>query len=204
MKTNDERRLRPVRRPEPSPPIDKDYERRRLVAEGRWEEFCLYKVYLAGIGTPRSQLWADAIAKFEPMGVNVPDRQPTVPLEEQEDPMACVDDGKSPSERAGEAIGKKITDEQVSGSTTTREAVEWVATVLERSDVTVSEAPSQMAWSCYVWASSSPQNKSDFWRTMFSKLMPTKAQIDEDANRKGVGEDRVDAMVARLRAMDPG
>lgn len=82
----------------------------------------------------------------------------------------------------------------------TAKVVEWVASMIQVSDVKPKDAPSSEAWGMLVWARRSPVNESQFWGTIYGKLLPSRAQIDSELKYADDGM-RVEETADRLLAM---
>lgn len=72
-------------------------------------------------------------------------------------------------------------------------AVKWVGDVMCIRNITPSDAPSSLAWGLLQWINKSTANERDFITTMLSKLLPTKAQIDDSDNEQT--DDQLDSDV---------
>jgi len=62
-----------------------------------------------------------------------------------------------------------------------REVVMWVFNHAPVADVTVKDAPSPGAWDMLTWVRTGRENRTEFYRSFLSKLMPTRTQLDKDA-----------------------
>lgn len=62
------------------------------------------------------------------------------------------------------------------------EAVRWVADNMELEDPDPADCPSAAAWGMLSQCRNSAMFKSEFWRHTFTKLLPSKAQIDKEEN----------------------
>ncbi len=63
----------------------------------------------------------------------------------------------------------------------TRKAVMWVFENLPKKGLEPADSPSAGAWGLLLWAQESGANAADFYRSIWSKTLPTKAQIDHEA-----------------------
>ena len=110
-----------------------------------------------------------------------------------------VDAGRSDSavvEGATKAVfgGKKVATVKV---------VEWVASNMQVEDVSPADAPSSEAWGMLVWARRSPVNESQFWGSIYAKLLPSRSQIDGDQKYAEDGV-KVEEMAERLLRLREG
>jgi hypothetical protein len=76
--------------------------------------------------------------------------------------------------------------------------VEWVAKMLMVEDPAAGEAPSMEAWSMLCWARRSNANEAQFWGQIWSKMMPSKQQL-EAAERLSDDGSQVFAVIERVR-----
>lgn len=68
--------------------------------------------------------------------------------------------------------------------------VRWVAANILNMDAKPSDAPSKAAWGLLVWARSEP---SEFYRGPYTRLLPTKSQVDDEADQNT--DDQLDSDV---------
>jgi hypothetical protein len=87
--------------------------------------------------------------------------------------------------------GKKVATVKV---------VEWVASNMQVADVSPADAPSSEAWGMLVWARRSPVNESQFWGTIYAKLLPSRSAIEAEQRYSDDGV-RIEETAARLLQM---
>jgi hypothetical protein len=75
-----------------------------------------------------------------------------------------------------------------------REVVQWVFDFMEIDDVTPDMAPSSGAWGLLKWARASRNNKTEFYRTLYAKFIPSKAQIDNEDKFADDGRKQLDIL----------
>lgn len=63
-------------------------------------------------------------------------------------------------------------------------AVKWVGDTMAVNDATPDMAPSSLAWGLHQWIREDKLNKRDFITSMLSKLLPSKAQVDEESDEQ--------------------
>ena len=80
----------------------------------------------------------------------------------------------------------------------TPRTVEWVAANIRVSDASPDEAPSSEAWSMLCWVKGSPQAESQFWGQIYTKLLPTRQQLDQDTKMEDDGR-RVLTLIEKIR-----
>lgn len=76
--------------------------------------------------------------------------------------------------------------------------VEWVAKQMMVEDPVAEDAPSMEAWSMLCWARRSNTNEAQFWGQIWSKMMPSKQQL-EAAERLSDDGSQVFAVIERVR-----
>lgn len=186
-------------------------------SRGLWTEFVSIRERMKKEGTPAGECWLKAAQELSPemwgaAGASAAPRR----VEKKEDLPhgrsemgelhVVLDDGvvdkkvevKVPldgggEERATKAVfgGRKVS---------TIKVVEWVASNLQVEDVSPSDAPSSEAWGMLVWARRSPVNESQFWGTIYAKLLPSRSAIEAEQRYADDGS-RIEDTAARLLAM---
>lgn len=163
----------------------------------RWDEFVKVRESLKKGGVSPSDAWLAAAQTMDPATWGAapsvaPVSEPVKPSE----PAKPVDLPHVMSEvvdGAGKAVfgGKKVPTIRV---------VEWVASNLQVEDVGPQDAPSSEAWGMLVWARRSPVNESQFWGSIYAKLLPSRSQLDGLERQMDDGS-RVEELADRLLAM---
>jgi hypothetical protein len=92
-------------------------------------------------------------------------------------------------------VSKETFDEK---SCSTPRTVEWVAANIRVSDVEASDAPSSEAWSMLCWVKASPQAESQFWGQIYTKLLPSRQQLEQDGKMQDDGR-VVLGLISRLQ-----
>ena len=94
---------------------------------------------------------------------------------------------KKPIARIADFEGKKACSEF--------ENVRWVAANMEVGDVSPEDAPSSTAWGMLVYYQSNSMYKGEFWKTVYPKLLPTRASIGDEADADEVdGQDALNIL----------
>ena len=88
-------------------------------------------------------------------------------------------------------------DDFTEGQKGIRVAVEFTFDNMDVRGIKPSEAPSTGAWSMLKWARNSPTNKTTFYCTFVSRLLPSKSQLDLEANMEDDGRD-VERLIEQL------
>lgn len=115
---------------------------------------------------------------------------------------------KAASELLGREIGKKsepdlegivegVVFEETGASTP--ECVAWVAKHMMVKDAKPEQAPSSEAWSMLCWARRNNQNEAQFWGQIYTKLLPSRSQLDAEQRYKDDGR-KVLSIIERLKS----
>lgn len=185
-------------------------------SSGLWAKFVDTREKLKRSGVSPNEAWIAAAQQIDPekwgqTGYAGPGKAPPkedlprVRSEEVEDKVPdsgtaeVVDAGGSVSavvDGATKAVfgGKKVATVKV---------VEWVASNMQVEDVSPADAPSSEAWGMLVWARRSPVNESQFWGSIYAKLLPSRSQIDGDQKYAEDGG-KVEEMAERLLRLREG
>lgn len=146
----------------------------RLVREGRWESYVKDREQLR-TKYPLDEANARAAELYAPLPQGM---------------TAAVDPGDSPRpKRSGAPDAKKIDPSiettaetfKNKGTPTSREVLQWVADNYNRADVTAEEAPSGAAWNLMVAVRAGDRMQEIFWGQMFTKLLPSQKDLDEQS-----------------------
>ena len=121
-----------------------------------------------------------------------PEVKQRLKLDVKDEESVVVDDlpkGSSPTKAL--FGGKKVATVKV---------VEWVASNMQVVDVLPSDAPSSEAWGMLIWARRSPPNESQFWGSIYAKLLPSRSAIEAEQRYSDDGV-RLEDTVSRLLKM---
>lgn len=88
--------------------------------------------------------------------------------------------------------GETIQAEFASGNASTPECVSWVAKHMMVKDVSPKDAPSSEAWSMLCWAKRNNQNEAQFWGQIYTKLLPSRSQLEAEDRYKDDGRKVLD------------
>lgn len=94
--------------------------------------------------------------------------------------------------------GETDAAEFASGNASTPECVSWVAKNMMIRNVSPTDAPSSEAWSMLCWAKRNNQNEAQFWGQIYTKLLPSRNQLDADERFKDDGR-KVLGIIERLK-----
>lgn len=134
----------------------------RLRREGRWEAFVRRREELKASGTSAGDAWRMAAAEFPP---------PAAPASADPDGTA------EPPPDLSCLCGKS--------GVSMLEAVQWVFDHLDAPWVQPVDAPSAGAWSLRDWARRHPGNRAEFYTTFVPKMLPTRQQLEKQAEPDG-------------------
>lgn len=81
-------------------------------------------------------------------------------------------------------------------------SIAWVAKNLENKKVQMVDAPSAEAWGMLQSYRATEERKAEFWDSVFVKLIPPKAQLEEQHNDRVDGEGIIKACERLLRIRD--
>jgi len=164
--------------------------RKRVVDSGKWKEFVTAREKHKEAGKMPDDAWKAAYDEVmeDPLGSDDPPRERIVKTVKSE---------SRPTRRS-------VTELDVSGSVfeektcSTPRTVEWVAANIRVSDPKPEDAPSSEAWSMLCWVKSSPQAEAQFWGQIYTKLLPTRQQLDADNRMEDDGR-RVLSIIDRIK-----
>jgi hypothetical protein len=142
--------------------------RRELVEKGVWTRFCAKRNQYESEGMKPDEAYAQAASELL---------------------------GRDVAEKKAEAESLTGVVESATfadGGASTPECVAWVAKHMMIKDVQPSAAPSSEAWSMLCWARRNNQNEAQFWGQIYTKLLPSRSQLDaeqrfRDDGRKVLG-----------------
>jgi len=152
--------------------MDKRALRQELVRAGVWTRFCAMRNELESGGMKPNEAYAAAASKL-------------LDREVQEKEEASLD---------GVVESGVFTETGAS----TPECVSWVAKHMMVKDVLPEQAPSSEAWSMLCWARRNNQNEAQFWGQIYTKLLPSKSQLEAEQRYKDDGR-KVLSVIERLR-----
>ena len=171
----------------------------RLEKSNLWADFCIHRDWLIEQGETPVEAKERAVEAFLPRLEGWERENPTKKDDEkaaapfaaaQEPPESdcCPDEGASPSPSLPKAEVERrkkakpqtsliATDEFMSRECDIVEEIRWVAKNLEihESQLRKEDAPSAEAWSMLC---SYRKNKEDFWKEVFIRIIPSRAQLD--------------------------
>jgi hypothetical protein len=158
---------------------------------GRWDEFVGIREELKSAGVKANDAWLRAAQRMDSgvWGIG------------EDLPRGRSDAEDQVEEGGGEVVEKAATKAVFGGKRVpTVKVVEWVASNMQVEDVGPGDAPSSEAWGMLLWARRSPVNESQFWGTIYAKLLPSRSQIEAEQRYTEDGS-RVEEMASRLLAI---
>jgi len=175
---------------------------------GLWKQFVDIRERLKKDGMPPAEAWVEAARELDPevwghVGGRASPADDLPPVrsgqeqvegvqgEEDKVPVCGAQNGVSDSATKAVFAGKKVATVKV---------VEWVASNMQVADVSPADAPSSEAWGMLVWARRSPVNESQFWGTIYAKLLPSRSAIEAEQRYSDDGV-RIEETAERLLKM---
>lgn len=177
----------------------------RLNTEGRWMEFVDYREELKAKGVPSPEAWDRAIDAFPPLEDGE---------EENAQPAAgspfVSNPKRAPSAEHKKAASQREKDRRPASDFEGRECsahktAQWVAGHIAISDVVSEDAPSPEAWALLRWVQRSDSNEIEFWKVIYTKLLPSRTQLEAAAKFKDDGHEIVELIfeIQRRTAEEP-
>lgn len=150
---------------------------------GLWRQFIEIRERLKKDGVPAADAWFEAAKELDPemwgSGEVKPVRVASKPADLPHVRSDSVVKEEVEVERVVSGVG--ATKAVFAGKkVATVKVVEWVASNMQVVDVLPEDAPSSEAWGMLVWARRSPVNESQFWGSIYAKLLPSRSAIEAE------------------------
>ncbi len=152
--------------------MDKRAIRTELVKLGSWTKFCAKRNLYESEGLKADEAYIKAASELLKRDVS-PSKGPDL-----------------------EGIVEGVVFAETGASTP--ECVSWVAKQIMVKDVEPHQAPSSEAWSMLCWARRNNQNEAQFWGQIYTKLLPSRSQLDAEQRYKDDGR-KVLSIIERLK-----
>ena len=107
----------------------------------------------------------------------------------------------STDKRRGTSPNPFLDDEGKLKEIGQRDSIKWVAANLELKECKPKDCPSSETWGLYKWARACDENKSEFWRLLYPKLLPSRAQIGKAEDEElgdSLGEEALEGIESAL------
>lgn len=171
-------------------------KRAELMEKGLWNVFVKRREELKAAGMDAVEAWESAYT--EALNGSVPS---VVVMSEDE----LVVEDKVRQSGAPDFSAEGRVEQEVFGdrSCSITRTVEWVAKQMMVDTPNPAEAPSPESWSMLAWARRSNQNEAQFWGQIWSKMMPSKQQLEAAERLSDDGSD-VLLLIDRIRQMSEG
>ncbi len=154
-------------------PYSKGSYKRQMLREGRWREAMAYREKLKAEGMDGALAWREMMLKFPPSGVSLPSTaEPVPPMEVAEERPAA----KQSKRYKGAPVFERSLGEAALKADM-RDAVVWTFNTLD-VDVQPEDAPTTGAWSLRRWVLSQSANMTEFYKSMASKLLPSRSELN--------------------------
>jgi hypothetical protein len=183
--------------------------KQKLLEQGKWSEFVLYRQTLKEGGMVNADAHNQAVEHFFGYLPEVTTERKIIkkskkPIKQkvsvEPPPPQSADNGKdgggsesspgpppsSPIPAVKDYIGNlprlvEVKSGDFDGKVASEvEAVRWVADNMEVLDPRPKDCPSAAAWGLLSQCRQSLQARSDFWKLTYAKLLPTKAQMEKE------------------------
>jgi hypothetical protein len=170
--------------------------RAELMERGLWNVFVKRREELKAAGMDAVEAWD--VAYTEALNGSVPS---VVVMSEDE----LVVEEKVRESGAPDFSAEGRVDVTVFGdrSCSITRTVEWVAKQMMVDTPNPEDAPSPESWSMLAWARRSNQNEAQFWGQIWSKMMPSKQQLEAAERLSDDGSD-VLLLIDRVRQISEG
>ena len=152
------------------------------IAKGVWRQFVAERERLKRMGQSGIEAWVGAAKIVDPeMADRVPAGAARI--------VKAVAEGVARKKAKGEP-----DSEFERARANSREVIQWVADYLGKGRC-------GRKWLCPTakalseWCDEHPQNKGEFWRTMFARLLPNRAQMEQE---EAMGSDQMDGALAAI------
>ncbi len=187
----------------------------RLLAEGKWPDFVLYRDKLKADGTANAKANTLAVLQFlgddtaAPKAAKPPKKAPALlppsPVTGSVSPVRSSHTvpvgGGGPSSLADPTTMAVMADFE-GKSASAVESILWVADHLRIVDVKPSDCPSKSAWSMLVECRINPLFcHSTFWQALYAKTIPSRSQLDDRPDAAGLDGEHVIESIRTLRVM---
>jgi hypothetical protein len=152
----------------------KSFVKSSLTESDQFKQFVSMRDELKKRGQTERQAWAEAAKMFAMPSVDEfkeKKRNIQTPPEDK----GLESDGRVPAEFFR---GKDCPIQQT---------VHWVSQNIAIKDVDPHSCPSPQAWGMLKWCQTHPQNESEFWKSIYPKWFPSRAQLDQEAKLKEDG-----------------
>lgn len=171
-------------------------KRAELMEKGLWNVFVKRREELKAAGMDAVEAWESAYT--EALSGSVPS---VVVMSEDE----LVVEERVQKSGAPDFSAEGRVEQEVFGdrSCSITRTVEWVAKQMMVDTPNPAEAPSPESWSMLAWARRSNQNEAQFWGQIWSKMMPSKQQLEAAERLSDDGSD-VLLLIDRIRQMSEG
>ena len=160
----------------------KEQFKQRLTNENRWDEFVAYREDLKARGVSAKEAWVQGRAKFDqPVDMAVP---------------AGVASGSTDRESV------RLDDFSDKPTASARQIVQWVFDNIDVENTKPHDAPSAGAWSFLQRVRTYPDLLKEFYRSIWSRMLPNKSEIEALEKFEDDGRDQIHLIDQILRAKD--
>ena len=152
-----------------------------LKATGLYSFFESYRNEIIEAGSKPEAALKECVKYFTPLIEEEKEKQAEKTLGEEGSDLNCCP-GDDSSEPLPADLPKDLTKSFLDKSAGIVTSIAWVAKVLElpKRQVKQDEAPSPEAYGLYKSYSRSNERRDEFWDKVFTKLIPNRAQLEDD------------------------
>jgi hypothetical protein len=192
-------------------PRNKKLLKSELERQGKWKEFVALREDLVKRGVDRPAAWDVAARKMDYSQFADARVQAAVeelklaPTPKADEPMNERRRTAAPKGPVSFMPGVDVDVRQFKGKSSTPVAdLKWVTENMFTKDATAKDAPSATAWGLLMVCRSNPERNEFFWRNIYPKLLPSKAQFETEEQRRGDNGASIIALCERYLAAMKG
>jgi hypothetical protein len=156
----------------------------RLIREGRWDAFVARREDLKCQGLEPKAAWEQTIHEFE-----------QVSEQKQTGVAKSADSTDGSGDVSAVVLDCKVRN---AGGASPRKVVEWVFDNLLVDSLKPDDAPSPGAWALLQDLKQYPDLRKEFYRSIWSKLLPTKTELDAAEKFSDDGREQI-KLIERVR-----
>jgi len=196
--------------------------KQKLKEAGQWDEYIRYRDELKGQGLSPKEAQLKAVEKFfnNPLEVIGQSGKKFKGKNEESSGSLANKGSESSPERSGTVIGVSVQGQaeansvQLPGSTplpfvdlevfegkqaTEVEVIRWVARNMMVSNPSAEECPDATAWALLAHCRMSPLAVAEFWKTTYTKLLPSRAQMEAQKGDNETDGSKTLQIISELR-----
>ena len=161
----------------------------KLKSSGVWKAFCDYRDELKASGDTAPEAHEKSLSRF---------LTPGVPAESRPTSAANPTAGAPPSRPDAIDVMAAYAEDFRGKEVSEVESIRWVARNINIVDATPVDCPDPMAWNLLVQCRGSQMFCQDFWKTMFTKIIPSRAQLETKVDEENDGDSTI-ALIGKFQ-----